>query len=476
MALVGAVAARRHGDLPPIAARPKVGGYLLIPHLGLKLICIYKHRLRNKCRIIYSGIEKGPEPFDPLRRPSGLPHRAFIPAPAAVAEHPIRRLGCGSFCSLTSESDYRSAGRRATRLPVGAFLVSAKASEQSRTLTHHHLWLTHSPRTARKSRAQLATGHGENRMKVKRMYSQNAEKSIPIPNVVHYCPTGAERGKAKARRRHATKEQRRGCFQAVRIGDLNKLYRHRYGGEFYVFPADDDAGREDLRILLDHYSYANPARMQKVAALRAPWLTGAELDDFLDEVSRFPRIWKAQDLGDHMNLTEAERCMLGIRTIGSIDMTPRQRRLQRKARDKERKASERRAKGAKPHEESAARLEPWKALKMSRAKYYRLGLHRRRETGETDSSTVNLFNTADESVSLPSKQRARPYQGERLTSEVLRIRPPLQRNDDQSGSDQRTGTHVPAPAILGLSLGQRLEISDSCAAEPVSPEIWRKAA
>jgi hypothetical protein len=40
-----------------------------------------------------------------------------------------------------------------------------------------------------------------------------------------------------------------------RIGDLNKLFAYCYGGrrETYVFP-DDDAGLEDLKILLHHYS------------------------------------------------------------------------------------------------------------------------------------------------------------------------------------------------------------------------------
>jgi len=47
----------------------------------------------------------------------------------------------------------------------------------------------------------------------------------------------------------------------LRIGDLNKLFALRYGGRVgvcdWVFP-DDDAGLEDLKILLHHYRFTYP--------------------------------------------------------------------------------------------------------------------------------------------------------------------------------------------------------------------------
>ena len=108
----------------------------------------------------------------------------------------------------------------------------------------------------------------------------------------------------RAPRRRQTEEQRQRTLQALRIGDLNKVFGLRYGnGKLFVF-ADDDAGRADLRLLVDHYAFSNPLAMPRVIRTRAPWLSDAERDELLDEVNRFPRRWTAQALGNELNLTE----------------------------------------------------------------------------------------------------------------------------------------------------------------------------
>jgi hypothetical protein len=148
----------------------------------------------------------------------------------------------------------------------------------------------------------------------------------------------SKRNKDKDKKKKS-EDQRKRAFQAMRTGDLNKLFAKRYRStrEDYVFP-DDDAGIDDLRILLGHYAYSNPQRLTKIAALRAPWLTGTQFDYMMADATMSPRMWTFQELGDHMNLTEAERRDLGIRTIGTIDVTSRQRKQARKVRDKDRKA------------------------------------------------------------------------------------------------------------------------------------------
>ena len=75
--------------------------------------------------------------------------------------------------------------------------------------------------------------------------------------------------------------------------------------EHQPFP-DDDAGREDLRILLDHYSVSNPLRMKRIVEAWAPWLVGPQRDALIDDKMRFPRFWKTQELGNVLNLTEAD--------------------------------------------------------------------------------------------------------------------------------------------------------------------------
>ena len=242
-----------------------------------------------------------------------------------------------------------------------------------------------------------------------------------------------------------SKDQRKRAFQAMRIGDLNKLFAKRNRGtrEDYVFP-DDDAGIDDLRILLGHYAYSNPQRLTKVAALRAPWLTGTQFDYMMADAT--PRMWTFQELGDHMNLTEAERCDLGIRTIGTIDVTSKQRKQARKVRDKDRKAAARLAKGATPREQSKSRLKPWDLDGISRATWYR----RQRET---NSSTVNLVIAADAVVS---------------------------RHTNQDGPDNTRliAKHdiKPATSAAEPKKEQTLEMSEARHDESVLPEIQKKAA
>jgi hypothetical protein len=245
--------------------------------------------------------------------------------------------------------------------------------------------------------------------------------------------------KRKDKKKKKSKDQRKRAFQAMRTGDLNKLFAKRYRStrEDYVFP-DDDAGIDDLRILLGHYAYSNPQRLTKIAALRAPWLAGVQFDYMMADATMSPRTWTFQELGDHMNLTEAERRDLGIRTIGTIDVTSKQRKQARKVRDKDRKAAKRRAKGAKPRDQYLAandktRMKPWDIDGISRATWYR----RQRETGP---STVNLIIAADAVVSDgPDNIRMIPEDN---------IKP-------------ATSTTVPKK-------GQRLEISESRRDEPVS--------
>jgi len=185
--------------------------------------------------------------------------------------------------------------------------------------------------------------------------------------------------KSAPRRRRKTEGQRERTFQSVRIGDLNKVFAHRYGGcrDCYVLP-DDDAGRDDLRILLQHYAEANPRRMGDVIAARAPWLVGAEHESFL---ATKPERWTATALAHALSLREDERREEDIRTIGSIEVSTRQRKLNRKKGDLKQKEMQRRKDNKPTRAEwlaihSKSREKPWEALGMKRSNYYRLGLHK----------------------------------------------------------------------------------------------------
>ena len=60
------------------------------------------------------------------------------------------------------------------------------------------------------------------------------------------------------------------AIRRLPVGDLKKVLRSRYG---HTLP-DDDAGREDLELLLDLVSFVPDARfrMKNVIEVWAPWM------------------------------------------------------------------------------------------------------------------------------------------------------------------------------------------------------------
>ena len=175
------------------------------------------------------------------------------------------------------------------------------------------------------------------------------------------------------------KRKRRPSLATLRIADLNRLFRARYGETL----PNDDAGRDDVTIMAHHLVTlaGNPeARIADWCRLRAPWLTITELADITADAIRKPRRWKADRLAWRLRLTEIDRKALRITTIGAIDRGKGTRTAQRRTASRQRAEASRRAKGARPRHEyeacSANRTKPWEALGVSRATWYR----QRRET------------------------------------------------------------------------------------------------
>jgi hypothetical protein len=135
-----------------------------------------------------------------------------------------------------------------------------------------------------------------------------------------------------------TREKRNnpnGVLHRIRVGDLNKMFSACYDADAinYQFP-DDDAGRIDAMILAQHYANGNPSALARVLRARLPWMAEAEFQDLIEEARANPRFWSAQDLADALQLTEERRRELKIKSIGSIDMTKRQRKEQRDGRNR----------------------------------------------------------------------------------------------------------------------------------------------
>jgi hypothetical protein len=173
---------------------------------------------------------------------------------------------------------------------------------------------------------------------------------------------------------------------ALRLHDLAKIFRHRYG----VTLPDDDAGRDDLDVAINHLaSLARPRRpIAFWIELWAPWLTAAEQRDIVGPALAHPQYWKADALAWRLRLTKEERRMLGVTTIGAIDETKADRIKRRKLLDKQRKAKARRAKGAKPRKiyegNSTEQAMPWIDEGISRRTWYR----RKAGTDDTGPATA----------------------------------------------------------------------------------------
>jgi hypothetical protein len=160
----------------------------------------------------------------------------------------------------------------------------------------------------------------------------------------------------------------------IRIAELCRLFRYRWGD---ILP-DDDAGREDARIIAHHLAQLPGDQQRRIASWMgtwAPWMRLDEADRLIEAVLAKPFRWCADKLGKRLNLTEAVRTKLRITTIGSVDMTKAEREAARKARKRADMRQRRKNAGTKSRREylaaSTEQAKPWLAQGISRATWYR---------------------------------------------------------------------------------------------------------
>jgi hypothetical protein len=165
-------------------------------------------------------------------------------------------------------------------------------------------------------------------------------------------------------------------LRRLRLGDLRRLYRSRYGP---VLP-NDDAGRSDLNDLLCLISLGADADIKMAAAadLWAPWMPRTEAQEAIDYINRTPiqaRRLSPEELGRRHMVTNEQRDRLGLRQIWPVDMDLEQMKVHRRAKAKIRKRDKRRKAGVRPRAEYEAksinRTKPWVEAGISRATWYR---------------------------------------------------------------------------------------------------------
>jgi hypothetical protein len=161
---------------------------------------------------------------------------------------------------------------------------------------------------------------------------------------------------------------------ALRVAELEREFTDRYGGE--ILP-DDDGGRDDVKIMLDHLARrTGDAERRMVLWLdsRAPWCTGEERTALIARIIAKPLRYRADTLASRIGLTAERRARLKIRSIGAVDETAQQRQEKRREKHRLAKEQKRRAAGvltiAEARKIRAAR-EPWRTAGISRATWYR---------------------------------------------------------------------------------------------------------
>jgi hypothetical protein len=226
----------------------------------------------------------------------------------------------------------------------------------------------------------------------------------------------------------------------LRMGELEKLYLDRCGD---VLP-DDDSGRHDLRLWADHAAQLGVHYITGRARILAPWLTEDQLDCLIEHAGR-GKHWTKDDLGRELNLTNAVRTQLDIRTIGAVDRTKAQRAKDCKEREAA-AARKRRAKaGAKPHALSESRRKPWLALGISESTYRRR--KRQADSVDSDSSGILLesLRPTNRCQTSDAPVRARVSNGDKARALVDRVSAILR-------------THCPDPQSQTSPLNARLNL------------------
>jgi hypothetical protein len=185
---------------------------------------------------------------------------------------------------------------------------------------------------------------------------------------------------AEIRRRYAWAARNHGkprprlTVTALRIAELERIFRHRYDGRF----PDTPDGRLALAVMAAHYAQrSDAASVAGWIRSRTRW-AGLDVADAIAAEARVnPCDWTADALGWTIKLTAQERAELKIRTIGAIGSTSKMRAAARAEKERARKTKERRDAGAIPRAEyeakSLVKTRPWEAMGLSRSAWYRAG-------------------------------------------------------------------------------------------------------
>jgi hypothetical protein len=157
-------------------------------------------------------------------------------------------------------------------------------------------------------------------------------------------------------------------FPRLRRRQLERIFKDRYGSRSLP---DDDAGKDDLRLVADHLAQLGKKYIEAWASLWAPWLSEEAIDELIEQAGA-GKYWTADALAEELNLDDATCRRLNTTTIGAVDC-PKAQRIERRKKKKAAKLKAKRAALRALRPAPVARTKPWLALGMSRASWYAHG-------------------------------------------------------------------------------------------------------
>ena len=188
------------------------------------------------------------------------------------------------------------------------------------------------------------------------------------------------------------------------VGDLRRIYRVRYGPTL----PNDDAGRDDLELLLMPISLSSkaaPEKMQHAIDTLAPWMPKTEASALIDNLIRLDERYRRpsmKEIGERIRLTNAERERLTAWRITPVDITSEALAEQRKAKERKRKARKRLELGKQTRAEYLAAIKsikPWEAAGIPRRTWFR---RKARGMALGVSATI-LLTTQEQPSATPTK-------------------------------------------------------------------------
>jgi hypothetical protein len=258
-------------------------------------------------------------------------------------------------------------------------------------------------------------------------------------------------------------------MRRLRLGNLRKLFRDRYGPTL----PDDDAGREDLIELLLPISVGPNAttKMPNAIEVWAPWMQQKEAEAIIDQINLMP-IWQRKPtagvLGERLRVTNGERERLKLWTIAPCDMGQSGMLWWRKYKDRERKRRlrqlrDQQSRAAYLAYHTASKQQPWIVLGIGRRTWY----YRTKQTNCTSPSEVKLLTTADQPVQPQRRQVSKKKRSAERRPSIIESEPTPQAEKPESPVKDTVGA-VPAREISGPTCA----ISEQAAAFGLLPEQY----